>query len=75
MLVRQARVLVVLVVGVTMLVVGIPLWISPIPGGAIVVPLGLALLATEFVWARRLLKRVREHAGQLTRAAKGSKAP
>jgi len=60
MLVRQARMLVVLVVGLTMLLVGIPLWISPLPGGAVVVPLALALLATEFVWARRLLKRVRD---------------
>ena len=60
MLVRRARMLVVLVFGLTLLAVGIPLWISPFPGGALVVPLGLAVLASEFVWARRLLKRVRD---------------
>jgi len=52
--------LIVLVVGLSLLAVGIPLWISPLPGGAVVVPLALALLATEFVWARRLSKRVRD---------------
>src|SRR3989442_5551286 len=32
-----------------------------LPGPALVViPVGLAILATEFVWARRLLERVRE---------------
>ena len=32
------------------------------PGPAVVViPLGLGILATEFIWARHLLHRVKEH--------------
>ena len=47
---------IVLAVGVVMLV---------LPGPAVVViPAGLAILATEFPWARRLLHRVRSTAGR-----------
>jgi hypothetical protein len=28
----------------------------------VVIPAGLAILATEFIWARRLLTRVRDYA-------------
>jgi len=32
-----------------------------LPGPAIlVIPLGLAILATEFIWARKLLKRLKD---------------
>jgi tellurite resistance protein TerC len=42
----------VLLIGIAMIV---------LPGPAIlVIPLGLAILATEFVWARRLLKRLKD---------------
>lgn len=61
---------IVLAVGVVMLV---------LPGPAVVViPAGLAILATEFPWARRLLHRVKSTAGRcLTpfRRRAPSKAP
>ncbi len=48
----------VLIVGMFLLIVGIIMIFTP--GPAIVfIPAGLALLATEFLWARRLLQRVR----------------
>jgi uncharacterized protein (TIGR02611 family) len=48
----------VLIVGMFLLIVGIIMIFTP--GPAIVfIPAGLALLATEFQWARRLLQRVR----------------
>jgi uncharacterized protein (TIGR02611 family) len=48
----------VLVVGMFLLIVGIIMIFTP--GPAIVfIPAGLAVLATEFQWARRLLHRVR----------------
>jgi len=48
----------VLVVGIFLLIIGIIMIFTP--GPAIVfIPAGLALLATEFQWARRLLHRVR----------------
>jgi tellurite resistance protein TerC len=56
---RNAKRLVVLVVGGTVLLVGIAMLVLPGPG-ILVVAAGLVLLGTEFAWARRLLARVRE---------------
>ncbi|OGL03487.1 MAG: hypothetical protein A3E31_08125 [Candidatus Rokubacteria bacterium RIFCSPHIGHO2_12_FULL_73_22] len=56
---RRARRLVVAVIGGTVLALGVAMLVLPGPA-FVVIPLGLAILATEFVWARRLLKRVRE---------------
>ena len=37
-----------------------------LPGPAIaVIPLGLAVLATEFIWARKLLATVKERIGRM----------
>lgn len=55
---RLKRVLVA-VVGSTVLLVGLAMVVLPGPA-FIVIPLGLAILATEFVWARALLKRARD---------------
>jgi tellurite resistance protein TerC len=46
------------VVGGTVLLVGIALIVLPGPA-FIVIPLGLAILATEFAWAQRWLKKAR----------------
>lgn len=61
---KQARRVVVIVVGFTVLVLGIVLIVLPGPA-ILVIPLGLAILATEFVWARRLLVRFRWKTRQL----------
>lgn len=50
---------IVAVVGFTVLLIGIAMIVLPGPA-FIVIPLGLAILATEFVWAAKLLKRARE---------------
>ena len=55
---RHARKLVVAVVGGSVLLVGIAMLVLPGPA-ILVMPLGLAILATEFLWARRWLKRAR----------------
>lgn len=60
---RQARRLIIFVVGVTVVLGGIALLVLPGPA-FLVIPTGLAILATEFVWARHLLKRFRDQAGQ-----------
>jgi len=36
----------------------------------IVIPAGLTILATEFVWARRLLRRFKDDAGRLLKLRK-----
>lgn len=46
------------VVGGTILMIGIALLVLPGPA-FVVIPVGLAILATEFMWARRWLKRAR----------------
>ncbi len=44
------------IAGFTVLLVGLVLLVVPVPGTSVVViPLGLAILACEFQWARRLL--------------------
>lgn len=56
--VRHARRLIVAVVGLTVLLFGLALVVLPGPA-FVVIPLGLAILAAEFAWARSLLRRVR----------------
>lgn len=58
---RTAKKIVVLVVGVTLGLLGVVMLVTPGPG-LVVILLGLAVLATEFLWARRLLDRVKRHA-------------
>lgn len=63
-LLRDARKVVIAVVGSTILAVGVVLIVLPGPA-VIVIPAGLAILATEFAWARRLLRRLKKDAGRL----------
>jgi uncharacterized protein (TIGR02611 family) len=55
---RKARQLVVAVVGTTVVLIGIIMIITPGPA-VVVIPLGLGILATEFIWARTLLQQVK----------------
>ncbi|HEX6676167.1 MAG TPA: PGPGW domain-containing protein [Actinomycetes bacterium] len=64
-LTRGAKRLAVLVVGLVLLVAGILLLVLPGPG-LLVTMAGLAVLATEYEWARRLLARLRQHARRLS---------
>ncbi|HXZ85608.1 MAG TPA: TerC/Alx family metal homeostasis membrane protein [Myxococcota bacterium] len=68
---RAAWRVIVLVVGGTVLLVGVAMLVLPGPG-LIVAPAGLAILATEFVWARRLLARVRDSASNAAAAVGGA---
>ncbi len=56
---RHARRLIVLVIGSTVLLLGLILLVTPGPA-FLVIPIGLAILSIEFAWARHLLHRVRE---------------
>lgn len=56
---RTLRRLVVAVIGGTVVAIGIAMVVLPGPA-IVVIPAGLAILATEFMWARRLLDRARE---------------
>jgi len=69
-----ARKLVVLTLGGTIVAVGIALLVLPGPG-LVAIGIGVALLATEFVWARRLLARLRRQARAAGNALRGGGAP
>lgn len=56
----QAKRLVIAVIGCTVLAIGIIMIVLPGPA-IVVIPLGLGILATEFIWARRLLVLLKEH--------------
>lgn len=52
------RRLLVFLIGVTIVLAGIIMIVTPGPA-LIVIPLGLAVLATEFLWAKRLLTKLK----------------
>ena len=58
--IKQAKRAIIITVGFTVLLFGVALIVLPGPA-FIVIPAGLAILATEFLWARRLLKRVKKN--------------
>jgi uncharacterized protein (TIGR02611 family) len=56
---RMIRRLIVFILGMSVLLVGIVMIVAPGPA-FVVIPLGLAILATEFVWARTILHRLKD---------------
>lgn len=59
------------ILGVGLLLVGVGLMVLPGPGILLIVA-GLAVLATEYVWAQRLLVRAKDRAEQVQEAAVAS---
>lgn len=62
--IKVVRRMIVSVIGATLLLIGIALLVLPGPA-FIVIPIGLAILATEYAWARRWLKKVRRMASDV----------
>jgi len=71
-----------IVFGFTLLLIGILLAIPGVPGpGVLIVWAGLAILAVEFIWARKLLKKFKDQGirlkdliiGQKNKCAKQTK--
>jgi len=67
--VAQAKRLIRIVVGFTLLILGIAALVLPGPGW-LTIALALTILATEFVWARRLLDRLKSGAGKIRAAVR-----
>ncbi len=63
--VEQVRRVSRIVGGFTLLLIGVVMLITPGPGWLVIL-LGLGLLAAEFVWARRLMDRIK-HEGNRVR--------
>ena len=57
--VKNVRRVLIAIIGFTVLAVGIVMIVTPGPA-IIVIPLGLGILATEFVWAQRILQHVKQ---------------
>lgn len=60
------------IVGIALLAVGLAMMVLPGPGILVIVA-GLAVLATEYVWARSLLDRARSQAEKAQAAAVSSR--
>ena len=69
---KNARRVVVAVIGGTIILLGVVGMVLPIMPGFIFVPLGLAVLATEFVWAKRWLGQVKKKSRQFMNSVTGS---
>ena len=59
------------VFGFTLLAIGVVLLVTPGPGWVVILA-GLALLAAEFLWARRLLDRLKDGAGRVLGSLRSS---
>jgi uncharacterized protein (TIGR02611 family) len=62
--IKVVRRVIVSVIGATVLLMGVALLVLPGPA-FIVIPIGLAILATEYAWARCWLKKVRRMASNV----------
>ena len=62
--VEQVRRVFLIIAGFTLLLAGGVMLVTPGPG-LLVIFLGLGLLAAEFVWARRLMDRLKREGGRL----------
>jgi uncharacterized protein (TIGR02611 family) len=65
--VEQVRRVFRIVAGFTLLIAGVVMIVTPGPGW-IVIFLGLGLLAAEFVWARRLMDRIKREGDRVREA-------
>ncbi|MFN9975503.1 MAG: PGPGW domain-containing protein [Phycisphaerae bacterium] len=60
---RNSRRLWILIAGTTVIIVGIVISPLPGPGFSVLGPIGLAILASEFVWAQKLTNQIKERSG------------
>jgi len=68
--VEQVRRIFLVIAGFTLLLAGGVMLVTPGPG-IVVIFLGLGLLAAEFVWARRLMDRLKHEGGTLGGSLRG----
>ena len=68
--VKQVRRIFLVLAGFTLLALGIVMIFTPGPGTPVIL-MGLGLLAVEFVWARRLMERIKRETVRLKDALMG----
>ena len=69
LLYKQIKKLVIFLIGISVLLIGCVLFFTPGPA-IVVIPIGLAILATEFIWAKKLLKKFKEKVDTFSKSAK-----
>ena len=69
---NKLRKVIIALVGSTVTLIGIIMIFTPGPA-VIVIPLGLGILATEFLWARHMLHKVKNYISEKT--ARRSESP
>jgi tellurite resistance protein TerC len=70
---QTGRRIVIAIVGTSILLLGIIMILTPGPA-FVVIPLGLAILAVEFLWARRWLEKIREMISRRGAETRGERA-
>jgi uncharacterized protein (TIGR02611 family) len=72
--VEQVRRIFRIVAGFTLLLAGVVMLVTPGPGWVVIL-LGLGLLAAEFVWARRLMDRIKHEGTRIKDTVLGKPEP
>jgi uncharacterized protein (TIGR02611 family) len=72
--VEQVRRIFRVVAGFTLLLAGVVMLVTPGPGWVVIL-LGLGLLAAEFVWARRLMDRIKHEGTRIKDTVLGRPDP
>ncbi len=66
---KQIKRLAIFLIGISIVLIGCILFFTPGPA-ILVIPIGLAILATEFIWAKKLLKKFKEATLTISQTAK-----
>ena len=72
LLYKQIKKLVIFLIGISVVLIGCVLFFTPGPA-ILVIPIGLGILATEFIWAKKLLKKFKEKVDSFSKSAKNVK--
>jgi tellurite resistance protein TerC len=70
---KTGRRIVIAVVGTSVVLLGVVMLVTPGPA-IIVIPVGLAILAVEFVWARKWLQKLRQMISRRNAEGHGQRA-
>ena len=66
---KQIKRVIIFLIGSSVVLVGCILFFTPGPA-IVVIPIGLAILATEFIWAKKLLDKFKEKTLFFSKSAK-----
>ena len=70
---KQAKRIIKIVTGFTVVLIGIAGLFLPFLQGIVTIIVGLAILGTEFVWAKRLMKRFEDGANNIKNSVLNNK--